>query len=63
MSCMIMIMIMSPVMHDAAAVIGGAVCEALCTLALGTIRVKFVFCSLNMDEYKTILTQTLISIK
>ena len=30
----IMIMIMAPVMHDAAAVIGGAVGEALCTLAL-----------------------------
>ena len=57
MSCMIMIMIMAPVMHDAAAVIGGAVGEALCTLALGTV-VKLVFCIVNIDGCKAILTQS-----
>ena len=57
---MIMIMIMPPVVHDAAAVIGRAVGEALCTLALGTI-VKLVFCSFNMDGCKAKLTQTLLS--
>ena len=60
MICMIMIMIMAPVVHDAAAVIGGAVGEALCTLALETI-VRLVFCSFNMDGCKAIKTQTLLS--